>query len=148
MYVCGLMWSDCHLIVVLTHLGGRALLDLSVELLAVLRSLWMRCPRARLHKCIRDEFPSPPNTKVMTSEEPAEQAKEGGYTMFPLRKERYDPICVTVKINNAPLLMEVDTGASLTVISEATYQTTCGDQATQPHKFKVKLKHMQDRRYQ
>ena len=43
------------------------------------------------------------------------------YTMFPLRSKKYDPIYITIIVNGAPLLMEVDTGATLSVISKATY---------------------------
>ena len=60
--------------------------------------------------------------------------------MFLLRKERYNPILVTLSVDNSPLEMEVDTGASLTVISEVTYRATYGEQAIQPRKSKVKLK--------
>ena len=42
--------------------------------------------------------------------------------MFPLRKETFDPVFVTVNVDDHPLQMEVDTGASLSVISEAAYQ--------------------------
>ena len=60
--------------------------------------------------------------------------------MFPLRKERNDPIQVALSIDNSTLKMEIDTGASLTVISEATYRATFGDQAPQPREANVKLK--------
>ena len=40
--------------------------------------------------------------------------------MFPLRTKKYKPTYVTVQVNNAPLRMEVDTWATLSVISNAT----------------------------
>ena len=43
------------------------------------------------------------------------------YYVFPLRSKKYDPIYITIIVNGAPLLMEVDTGATLSVISKATY---------------------------
>ena len=73
----------------------------------------------------------------MTTEESTGQSDEGEYT---LRKERYDPILVTLSVDNFPLEMEVDTGASLTGISEATIRATYGEQATPPRNSQVKLK--------
>jgi hypothetical protein len=103
-----------------------------------------KCYLARVcrskNKHDKEEAPAKPNTQSMTSEEAPEQISQGEYTMFPLRKECYAPIYVTLTINNAPLTMEVDTGASLTVISEATYRATYGDQATPPRESNVKLK--------
>ena len=55
---------------------------------------------------------------------------------------------VIVKIDNHPFQMEVDTEATLSVISESTYHKVWGDKAPQPKESKVKLKHTQGRRYQ
>ena len=49
------------------------------------------------------------------------EGEEDVYTMFPLRSKKYDPIYITIIVNGASLLMEVDTGATLSVISKATY---------------------------
>ena len=43
------------------------------------------------------------------------------YTLYAVRSDSTAPINTTVKINTAKLQMEVDTGASLSLISEATY---------------------------
>ena len=47
--------------------------------------------------------------------------------MFPLRSSKYEPIYVTVLVEQAPIVMEVDTGATLSVISESTYSRVWGD---------------------
>ena len=82
------------------------------------------------------QLPTPPNTNLLASGEKEEEI----YTVFPLRKEWYDPIYVTVMVDNHPVPMEVDTGASLSVISEATYQEVWGDSATRVKESKAKLK--------
>ena len=60
-------------------------------------------------------------------------AKEGEddevYTMFPLRSKKYDPIYATVSVDGKPIRMEIDTGATLSVISETTYNQVWKDQA-------------------
>ena len=52
--------------------------------------------------------------------------EEEVYLMFPLRSSKYDPIYVTIFANKAPIVMEVDTGATLSVISEKTYGRVWG----------------------
>ena len=47
--------------------------------------------------------------------------------MFPLRSSKYEPIYVMVLVEQAPIVMEVDTGATLSVISESTYSRVWGD---------------------
>ena len=44
------------------------------------------------------------------------------YDMFTLTDKFYDPIVIQVTINGVPIKMEMDTGASVSVISKATYQ--------------------------
>ena len=44
------------------------------------------------------------------------------YDMFTLTDKFYDPIIIQVTINGVPIKMEMDTGASVSVISKATYQ--------------------------
>jgi len=78
----------------------------------------------------------PPNTNSVE-----EEAEEGDtYTMFPLRSKRYEAIYVTVLVNQAPIKMEVDTGATLSVISEATYRRTWGDNPPPLAKTKARLR--------
>jgi hypothetical protein len=59
-------------------------------------------------------------THVLKEEEQEQQ--EEVYTMFQLGSKRVDPLYTTLLINNKPLRMEVDTGASLSVVSEGTYR--------------------------
>ena len=60
---------------------------------------------------------------------------EGGadstYTMFPVQGKT-DPLLVTVQVNGADLAMEVDTGASCSIISAATYNQLWPKGQTQP----------------
>ena len=46
------------------------------------------------------------------------------YTLYPVQSQRVHPIEVQVKVNGACMTMELDTGASLTIISEQTYRKT------------------------
>lgn len=66
----------------------------------------------------------PPNTNPVREKE---ETEDEVYTMFPLRTKKYKPIYVTVQVNDVPLQMEVDTGATLSVIGEATYHQMWGD---------------------
>ncbi len=50
----------------------------------------------------------------------AEQ-EETSYSMFNLSETRSDPLYATVQVNGASLKMEIDTGASASIISEETY---------------------------
>ena len=45
------------------------------------------------------------------------------YALFYTATPRTDPICVTVSLNNVDHTMEVDTGATLSVISEETHNS-------------------------
>ena len=44
------------------------------------------------------------------------------YTMFTLPLDKVDPIKIAVEIDSTPLLMKLDTGASLSIISENVYK--------------------------
>ena len=46
------------------------------------------------------------------------------YTLYPVQSQRVHPIEVQAKVNGACMTMELDTGASLTIISEQTYRKT------------------------
>ena len=50
------------------------------------------------------------------------EVEEDVYTMFQLTNSRNDPLYITVSVNQVPIKMEIDTGATLTVISESTYR--------------------------
>ena len=45
--------------------------------------------------------------------------------MFCTKYKFIEPITITVSTNQADLVMEVDTGASVSLMSEATYKQTC-----------------------
>ena len=69
-----------------------------------------------------------------------EEAGEDVYTMFQLKSTTSQPLYVTVAVNKAPIRMEMDTGATLTVISETTYQQSWkGRRAPPLQDTKVKL---------
>lgn len=50
----------------------------------------------------------------------AEEAES--YTLYPVKSPRTPPIDVKVRVNNVDVMMELDTGASVTIISEQTYR--------------------------
>ncbi|XP_035806354.2 uncharacterized protein K02A2.6-like [Amphiprion ocellaris] len=54
----------------------------------------------------------------LQSEAPEEEC---AFNMFNLKEPRAEPICATLQVNGKELQMEVDTGASASVISQATY---------------------------
>ena len=67
--------------------------------------------------------------------------QEGVYTMFQLREGKQEPYYVTVAANNEPLKMEIDTGAAISVISEATYkQAWKEDRMPTLHPSKMRLR--------
>ena len=57
------------------------------------------------------------------SEPPEPEQPPADYSMFQLSGNN-DPLLVTMTVNDKELTMEIDTGASLSVISEATYLST------------------------
>ena len=59
-------------------------------------------------------------------EEEADQTDSSQYHLFPIKTERarVKPIEVELNVNDASLVMELDTGASVSVISEQTYLAT------------------------
>ena len=65
---------------------------------------------------------SPPAVDSSPLLSPSSQA----YSMFTVRSQ-VKPITIPVKINNKQLLMELDTGPSLSIVSEATYRSTFGE---------------------
>ena len=83
---------------------------------------------------------SAPNTKSVISEGDNDREEEEVYRMFLLRSEKFQPIWVAVKIDDHPIRIEVDTGGTLSVISEATYQKVWQDKAVPPKSSKIKLR--------
>lgn len=53
-------------------------------------------------------------TELSTTEDPS-------YDLFNLQDNTYEPITVELELNQVPLTMELDTGASLTLINKASY---------------------------
>ena len=47
--------------------------------------------------------------------------EDSSYGLFTLKSETHDPILIQLELNNVPVRMELDTGASLTLINEASY---------------------------
>ena len=65
---------------------------------------------------------NPGRTNQLVSEE-SDTNNDQEYSMFHTRANNSQPIQVTVKLNGIDTSMEVDTGATLSVISEQTYKT-------------------------
>ena len=60
---------------------------------------------------------------------PQAEVEDSPYSLYHVSAGTAAPICVTVKVNGANLRMEVDTGASLSLISDAIkpHIATCGN---------------------
>ena len=50
--------------------------------------------------------------------------KQPEYPMYTIKSSAAQPIIVEVRLNDVPVSMEIDTGATLSIISKATYQAT------------------------
>lgn len=61
------------------------------------------------------------NTHHLQSEDAEEQVSFNMFNLIDLSEPRAEPISATLQINGKGLEMEVDTGASASVISQATY---------------------------
>ena len=68
--------------------------------------------------------PHPKSTHHIGTEptDTEKEAEDGVYTMFTVPSSKQDPIQITVDVDNFPLSMELDTGASLSIISETVYK--------------------------
>ena len=64
--------------------------------------------------------------------EPTDQASEEELVLFTVGAGASPPIEVKVQINDKPLIMELDTGADISIISESTYQSMFSAQPLQP----------------
>ena len=77
--------------------------------------------RAKLQK----DDASQPGQKLNLVEEHSEESdpeNSNCYSMFAIRSTRVDPITTDVCINSIPITMEVDTGASLSILCSNTYE--------------------------
>ena len=86
-------------------------------------------------KAQRQRSPPPPNTNSVSSDEPAREAEEGVYMMFPLRKETFDQSTSTIihsrwRWTLAPHSL---------VISEATFREVWGQNAPPLEPARIKL---------
>ena len=52
------------------------------------------------------------------------EEEEKRYELYNIKSSKPDPYCVNINVNGHEITMEVDTGASVTVISEQTYRQT------------------------
>ena len=59
--------------------------------------------------------------------------------MFALRSPSHKPITVDVTVDGQPVLMELDTGAGISLISEHTYKTLLPDRTHLPSKVTLKM---------
>ena len=76
---------------------------------------------AKTH-CVTDaEAPS-----ELEAEEPAD------YVVFQVSREKVAPLMTSVQIDNKPLKMQVDTGAAMSLVSEATYRRLWPNKSTAP----------------
>ena len=74
-------------------------------------------------------------------QEDPDSKEDHAYTMFTFKDPAAEPICQEVSINNVPIKMEVDTGASVSVVSQETYQIIRGSghtQQLQPSEVRLK----------
>jgi len=79
-------------------------------------------------------------THHVQSEEPEEQCSFNMFNMD-LSEPRADPICATLQLNGKQLTMEVDTGASVSVISQATYSRLwCSEKGPALRKTNIRLR--------
>ena len=72
--------------------------------------------------------------------EQEQTTKDYSYNMFSARNSSTEPIIVNVSLNQVPVTMELDTGASLSVINKDTCNHINTDAATPITKSPVKLK--------
>ena len=64
----------------------------------------------------------PKRAHQITDSEADHFPNESTYTLFNMNTNRVKPIQVTVNVNGVDITMEVDTGASVSIISESTYR--------------------------
>ena len=76
-------------------------------------------------------------THQLTAED---KQDEMSYALFQMSAPRAAPILVTVMLNQAEVVMEVDTGASISVISESTFRKTWKGSAPKLQSSNVRVK--------
>ena len=58
---------------------------------------------------------------LQQKKQPAHYVETDAYTLFTVQGRTGDPIMVDVSLNLVPVTMELDTGASVSVLSNSTY---------------------------
>ena len=85
------------------------------------------------------EMVDKPKPRVCTHCVHLDKEQEDVYMLFHLGEKNKAPYLVELSVNEAPLCMEVDTGAAVSLISEATYQSL-GDPPPQLRPTTVRLR--------
>ena len=67
------------------------------------------------------------DTHQVQPDEASGDMESGEYNLFNVKDRNNHPMQVTATINGANLLLEVDTGATLSIISQNTYETLLAD---------------------
>ena len=86
----------------------------------------------KCHQRQKSEAHKSPLSKKTHHIETDQEVEDCVYTMFPVSLSRQDPIQITINVDNCPLTMELDTGASLSIISEKVYKTLPSAPKLQP----------------
>ena len=82
----------------------------------------------------------------VVTEEPVKDEEPGGdlgeeYTLFQIRAGQYKLFQASIKVNGKPVAMEIDTGASVTVVGEDTFKTIQeGDSSVELQRTTVRLR--------
>ena len=89
--------------------------------------------KAHLAKVCRSKRPNQNQgswtTHQITADDDYVSDMSEAYELFNLQETRAKPLVVTVKLNNSTLDMELDTGASLSIISEKIFNSLWSTQA-------------------
>ena len=72
----------------------------------------------------QSEDPIEPILHIVEEEQPDDPLEEHTLPIYGLMENRGEPITVTVEIAQAPVQVEVDTGATLSIMSYATFSST------------------------
>jgi len=92
----------------------------------------------------------PPKRTHYVQEQPEQEDNSSGdeYSLNAIHDEHSSPCTITLHINNTPVKMEVDTGAAVSIINEATFhrvqQSSCASCTLEPVSGKLKTYTGQD----
>ena len=99
----------------------------------------VRVCRAKAKHPLERDVVDKPKPRVCTHCVHMDGEQEDVYTLFHMGESNKAPYLVELSVNGAPLHMEVDTGAAVSLISEATYRSI-GDPLPQLHPTTVRLR--------